>query len=111
MNFGPPRIPLNSQKKARADSPEAPAQQGERPTGKKRKAPSGTFPPAHTPAGLVLALERVYRQLRETDAFLQTQTEYNRAITGFALASLPSGAPVEQLVSRLVIARKPNSGA
>lgn len=67
-------------------------------------------PGAGTVAGLNLAVERVRRQMRETQAFLQTQTQYNLAIADFALRSLPPGAPVDQLVARLVVPRSYQEG-
>ena len=66
---------------------------------------------AATPAGLSLALQRVYHQARASEAFLHTQTAYNLAIAEFALATLPQVATVDQLVARLVIARNSKDGA
>ena len=48
--------------------------------------------------------------MRESQAFLHTQTQYNLAIAEFALRSLPPGAPVGQLVARLVIPRSYQDG-
>ncbi len=70
-----------------------------------------THPHTATPADLNLALLRVNRQTRATEAFLRAQTDYNLAIAEFALQTLSPAAPVEQLVSRLVIPRSSKDGA
>jgi hypothetical protein len=70
-----------------------------------------SHPRAGVSADLNLALQRVYRQVRASEAFLRTQTDYNRAIADFTLRTIPPSAPVEQLVSRLVIPRRAQDGA
>ena len=62
-------------------------------------------------AGINTAIERVYDQLNDTEAFLRAQTDYNLAIANYALRTLPAGAPVDQVLSRLVIARELRDGA
>jgi len=63
------------------------------------------------PTGINTAIERVYDQLADTEAFLRAQTDYNLAIASYALRTLPAGAGVDQVLSRLVIARELRDGA
>jgi hypothetical protein len=57
-------------------------------------------------ASLDSVLESVAEQTEQTVAFLETLTDYNRAIADYALAVLPPAAPAEKLASALVV--KPN---
>jgi len=54
-------------------------------------------------ASLDSALESVAQQTQQTVAFLETLTDYNRAIADYALAVLPPAAPAEKLASALVV--------
>jgi hypothetical protein len=63
------------------------------------------------PAGVNSAVNRVLDELDDTEAFLRAQTDYNLAIANYALRTLPAGAPADQLLSRLVIARELRDGA
>lgn len=60
---------------------------------------------ADEPMRLDSVLRAVSRQNRETLAFLQELTEYNKAIARFALVTWPEGTANDQLVKKLVIAR------
>jgi len=52
---------------------------------------------------LALVLDGVGRQTQQTLAYLQTLTDYNRAIAEYALTVLPPGTPNEQVVGALVL--------
>ena len=54
-------------------------------------------------ASLDSVLESVAEQTEQTVAFLETLTDYNRAIADYALAVLPPAAPAEKLASALVV--------
>jgi len=54
-------------------------------------------------ASLDSVLESVGQQTEQTVAFLETLTDYNRAIADYALAVLPPAAPAEKLASALVV--------
>jgi hypothetical protein len=54
-------------------------------------------------ASLDSVLESVGQQTEQTLAFLETLTDYNRAIADYALAVLPPAAPAEKLASALVV--------
>lgn len=54
-------------------------------------------------APLDQVLDSVARQTEHTLAFLNTLTEYNRAIAEYVLAVLPPATPVDQLVAALVV--------
>ncbi len=51
------------------------------------------------------ALEEVQRQTRQTFAFLQTLTDYNRTIAQYALMVLPADASPAKIASALVVQR------
>ncbi len=73
-------------------------------------ARAAAMQPAHTPAAVSQAIDRIYRQARQSQAFLQTVTDYNLAIADFALETLPPGAPLDRLMPRLIIARNLRDG-
>ena len=54
-------------------------------------------------ASIDSVLESVGQQTEQTVAFLETLTDYNRAIADYALAVLPPAAPAEKLASALVV--------
>ena len=60
---------------------------------------------ADEPMRLDSVLRAASRQNRETLAFLQELTEYNKAIARFALVTWPENTAHDQLVKKLVIAR------
>jgi hypothetical protein len=66
-----------------------------------RSAAVEAYSTGATPLGPVLWA--IARQTRESFAFLQTLTDYNRSMADFALTVLPADIPADKLAAALVV--------
>ncbi|HEX4143564.1 MAG TPA: hypothetical protein VHY91_08530 [Pirellulales bacterium] len=64
----------------------------------------------HQPAEIDSVMRAIDRQLRDTEVFLGTLTDYNLAVADFILPLFPPGTPAKGLVEKLVVEQSPPSG-
>ena len=65
----------------------------------------------HRPAEIDSVVRAIDRQLRETEVFLGTLTDYNLAVADFVLPLFPPDTPAKSLVEKLVVETAPSSGS